>query len=511
MCHHPSSRVRVKSSVRSLTALVALLLAPGAWGAETTLAIGSKNFTESVILGELATLLVRDEGATAVHRAALGGTRIVFGALVAGDIDIYAEYTGTLREEILAGRDVESDAAVRSALAERGVVLGAALGFQNTYALGMREQHAAGLEIRRISDLVRHPALVFRFSNEFMDRGDGWPSLQRRYRLPQRDVRGLEHDLAYRGMGSGAIDLIDLYSTDAEIAYYELRTLEDDLAHFPPYQAVWLYRADLEERAPEAIRALARIAGRIDAADMIAMNAGVKLDGEPEGIVAAAFLAEALGVETQPHLESSYARFARHTREHLALVGVSLSAAIALSIPLGILAARQKRMGQLILGVTGVIQTIPALALLVFMIPLLGIGGPPAVMALFLYSLLPIVRNTYTGLTEIPLALREAAEALGLPSSARLRHVELPLAMPSILAGIKTSAVINVGAATLGALIGAGGYGQPILTGIRLDDIGLILEGAVPAAGLALLVQGFFDLVERMTVPKGLRLRADRE
>jgi osmoprotectant transport system permease protein len=168
-------------------------------------------------------------------------------------------------------------------------------------------------------------------------------------------------------------------------------------------------------------------------------------------------------------------------------------------------------MGQLILGVTGVIQTIPALALLVFMIPLLGIGGPPAVMALFLYSLLPIVRNTYTGLTEIPLALREAAEALGLPSSARLRHVELPLAMPSILAGIKTSAVINVGAATLGALIGAGGYGQPILTGIRLDDIGLILEGAVPAAGLALLVQGFFDLVERMTVPKGLRLRADRE
>ena len=505
------ARARGKGWARVLAGLVAVLLAQGAWATESTVAIGSKNFTESVILGEIATLLVRNEGSIVVYRPALGGTRIVFGALVAGDIDVYAEYTGTLREEILAELEVKSDAAVRSALAERGIELGTALGFQNTYALGMREEAAKSLGIRRISDLVQHPELVFRFSNEFMNRGDGWPSLRRRYDLPQRDVRGLEHELAYRGIDSGDIDLIDLYSTDAEIAYYELRTLEDDLAHFPPYQAVWLYRSDLEERAPEAVHALARVAGRIDAADMIAMNARVKIDGEPEGVVAAAFLTEVLGVKMHADIESAFERFARHTVEHLTLVGSSLSAAIALSIPLGILAARRKRMGQVILGVTGVIQTIPALALLVFMIPLLGIGGPPAVMALFLYSLLPIVRNTYVGLTEIPLSLREAAEALGLPSFARLRHVELPLALPSILAGIKTSAVINVGAATLGALIGAGGYGQPILTGIRLDDVSLILEGAIPSAGLALLVQGFFDLIERMAVPKGLRLRADRE
>jgi len=392
------------------------------------------------------------------------------------------------------------------------VRLGAELGFQNTYALGMREKKALELGIRRISDLVRHPDLVFRFSNEFMDRGDGWPSLRHRYDLPQRNARGLEHDLAYRGIESGAIDLIDLYSTDAEIAYYGLRTLEDDRDHFPRYEAVWLYRTDLEERAPEAIRALARVAGRIDAADMIAMNSRVKLDDEPERIVAAAFLNETLGASIHADVESALERFLRHSGEHLALVAISLSAAIALAIPLGIVAAKHKRLGRLILGVTGVIQTIPALALLVFMIPLLGIGGPPAVVALFLYSLLPIVRNTYAALIGIPLALREAALALGLPSSARLRHIELPMAMPSILAGIKTSAVINVGAATLGALIGAGGYGQPILTGIRLDDVGLILEGAIPAAGLALLVQGFFDLTERIAVPKGLRLRgADRD
>jgi osmoprotectant transport system permease protein len=203
------------------------------------------------------------------------------------------------------------------------------------------------------------------------------------------------------------------------------------------------------------------------------------------------------------------ARLERNTLAHLALVAVSLSAAILLAVPAGILAARRERLGQVILSVTGVIQTIPSLALFVFMIPLLGIGGPPAAVALFLYSLLPIVRNTHAGLKDISPAVRESAEALGLPPGARLRLVELPIAARSILAGIKTSAVINVGTATLGALIGAGGYGQPILTGIRLDDVGLILEGAVPAAVLALLVQGVFELAERLVVARGLRLQAD--
>ena len=472
--------------------------------------IGSKNFTESVILGEVATLLLRSEGRRAKHRQALGGTRVVFDALRAGEIDVYAEYTGTLRQEILAGRDTRDPGALRSLLAEHGIQLGPALGFENTYALGMKKELAESLGVRTISDLRRHPNLAFRFSNEFMDRGDGWPSLRRRYALPQQNVRGVEHDLAYRGLESGGVDLIDLYSTDAEIAYYDLRALADDLAHFPHYAAVWLYRSELVRADPAAVRAIDRAGGRIDEAAMIAMNAGVKLGGAAEGVVAAAFISDELGIEIEANIETRLGRFWRHTGEHLALVGTSLSGAIALAVPLGILAARRRRLGQIILGVTGIIQTIPALALLVFMIPLLGIGGAPAVVALFLYSLLPIVRNTFTGLTDISLELRESAEALGLPGGASLRYIELPLAMPQILAGIKTSAVINIGAATLGALIGAGGYGQPILTGIRLDNVGLILEGAIPAAGLALLVQGLFDLAERVTVPRGLRLGPDR-
>jgi osmoprotectant transport system permease protein len=193
------------------------------------------------------------------------------------------------------------------------------------------------------------------------------------------------------------------------------------------------------------------------------------------------------------------------TREHLMLVSLSLLAAILVALPLGILAARRPGLGKVVLAAVGVVQTIPSLALLVFMIPLLGIGAPPAITALFLYSLLPIVRNTHAGLVGIAPAVRDSAAALGLSRWAILWRVELPLALGTILAGIKSAAVINVGTATLGALVGAGGFGQPIFTGIRLDDFPLILQGAVPACLLALAVQGAFDLVERVLVPAPLR------
>jgi osmoprotectant transport system permease protein len=491
-------------------ALLAVILAATSAVADQgpRLAVGSKSFTESVILGEMLAHLAVDAGATVAHRRQLGGTRILWDALLIGEIDAYPEYTGTITHEILAGegRALAGEAAIRAALAGRGIGMTRPLGFNNTYAMGMRPETAARLGIRTISDLRKHPELVFGFGNEFMDRGDGWPALRDRYRLPQTDVTGLDHDLAYRGLEGGDIDVMDLYATDAEIAYYGLSVLVDDLGHFPVYDAVIVYRLDLAERAPEVAAALARLAGRIDEATMASLNARVKIDGESESRVAADFVAGTLAVAAEVQETGWIARLWRNTLGHLALVAVSLSAAIVIAIPLGVLAARKPRLGQGILAATGIVQTIPSLALFVFMIPLLGIGGPPAIAALFLYSLLPIVRNTYAGLTDIAPDILESAEAIGLAPGARLGLVELPLAGRAILAGIKTSAVINVGTATLGALIGAGGYGQPILTGIRLDDTGLILEGAVPAAALALLVQGGFELAERLVVPKGLRL-----
>jgi osmoprotectant transport system permease protein len=458
------------------------------------------------VLGELAAALVRASGSPAEHLSQLGGTQVLWNALVRGEIDVYPEYTGTLEQEILKGDEVRGEAELREALASYGVVMSRPLGFNDTYALGMKAARAGALGIRSISDLKRHPELRFGFTNEFMDRADGWPGLKARYALPQEDVRGLDHDLAYRGLSADTIDVTDLYSTDADISYYGLRVLQDDLNYFSVYDAVWLIRADLKARAPAAVAALARLEGKIDASAMAAMNARAKLRRVPESRVAKDFLAVNLGLTVAQEEQGRGARILRRTEEHLALVAVSLSGALCLALPLGILAARWPRLGAVVLAATGVLQTIPSLALLVFMIPLLGIGAPPAVAALFLYSLLPIVRNAHAGLTGIPAPLRESAEALGLSPVARLWHVELPLASPSILAGVKTSAVINVGTATLGAVIGAGGYGQPILTGIRLDDVGLILEGAVPAALLAVGVQALFAGVERWVVPLGLRL-----
>ncbi len=470
--------------------------------------VGSKKFTESVILGEIVADLAKDAGAMVVHRRELGGTRLLWDALLRGEIDIYPEYTGTISGEILSGEGISDQSELRTALGRHGVLMTGSLGFNNTYAIGMKKEKCRKLSIDSISDLRRYPDLKFGFSNEFMDRADGWPGLRKRYGLPQKKVFGMDHDLAYRGLESGSIAATDLYTTDAEIRYYGICVLGDDLHYFPVYDAVLLYRADLVGRAPQVAAALHRLEGKIPESEMTGMNALVKLDKIPEDRVASDFLSMQLALNPAVVGESVAGRIRRHTAEHLYLVSISLLAAVLFSIPLGIIASKMVRTGQLIIGIVGIIQTIPSLALLVFMIPLMGIGGPPAIVALFLYSLLPIVRNTFTGLRDIPMDVRESAEALGLPPGARLWLVELPMASRSILAGLKTSAVINVGTATLGALIGAGGYGQPILTGIRLDNTGLILQGAVPAAMLALLVQGLFEVVERIFVPKGLRLKS---
>jgi len=456
--------------------------------------VGTKVFTESVLLGEVIAQSIKADGREAELIKQLGGTQILWSALLDGEINVYPEYTGTITEEILADTDIESIAELDSALAVYGIQMTRPLGFNNTYAIGMKEGVAEELNIESISDLRDYPGLRYGFSNEFMDRSDGWPGLRQALGMSPENVRGLDHDLAYRGLEAGNIQVIDLYSTDPEIEYYSLRVLEDDISYFPDYEAVFLYREELDDSVDESIK---RFEGAISREAMVRMNAAVKIERKSDAAVAARFLRDSFGIESKVIDENLWDRLLRHTIDHLYLVGISLGMAILFAIPLGVLAVKIKVIETPLLGAVGVLQTIPSLALLVFMIPLFGIGAFPAIAALFLYSLLPIVRNTHSGIKSIAGPLMESARALGLPNSFILRRIELPLAMPSILAGIKTSAVINVGTATLGALIGAGGYGQPILTGIRLDSVPLILEGAIPAAVLALLVQSFFDLIEK--------------
>ncbi|MEM8864645.1 MAG: ABC transporter permease subunit, partial [Planctomycetota bacterium] len=325
----------------------------------------------------------------------------------------------------------------------------------------------------------------------------------------------LDHDLAYRQIKMGAIDLMDVYATDAEIAKYNLTLLEDDREHFPRYDAVLLYRDDLPERAPDALESMLRLVGGISREQMMQMNSQVVNDRRTPERVTAEFLSDRFGVESESSDDTLAQRVWQRTGEHLDLVRKSLIPAILIAIPLGVFAAKYPRIGQGILAVVGTIQTIPSLALLVVLMPVIawlgassvGPGSATAVTALLLYSLLPIVRNTHAGLHGIEGEYREAAASLGLPAMFRLVHIELPLASRSILAGIKTAAVLNVGFATLGALIGAGGYGQTILQGIRLNDTARILEGAIPSAVLALVVQAGFELSERFVVPAGLRIK----
>jgi osmoprotectant transport system permease protein len=490
--------------------LACLAYAYSAALAQQPLVVGSKRFTESYILGELVSQTARHAGARAEHRQGLGNTGILFAALKSGSIDLYPEYTGTVARELLKSEASDLDSLNRG-LAPLGLGAAVPLGFEDTYALAMLDSEAQRLGVRSISDLAAHAQLRFGLSNEFLNRSDGWPGLVRAYELPQ-GPRGLDHGLAYEALAGGQIDVMDIYSTDAKIAKYKLRVLRDDRRFFPDYGAILVYRLDVPQRLPKAWAALQKLQGRIDANAMVAMNAQAELEGKSFADIAAAFLGSSSSTQAGRGDRVGFSSllfgndFWRLTRQHLMLVFVSLLAAVIAGIPLGVWAARTPRAAQPILATVGVIQTVPSLALLAFLIPLLGtIGTWPALVALFLYSLLPIVRNTHSGLVDVAPALRDSALALGLPAGARLRLVELPLAMRSILTGIKTSAVINVGTATIAAFIGAGGYGERIATGLALNDNAMLLAGAVPAAALALLVNAMFELLDRRLISGGLR------
>ena len=461
------------------------------------LKIGSKRFTESYILGEI---LVRQAG-DAVHRPGLGNTGIVFAALKAGSVDLYPEYTGTIAREILKLEGDFDIARLNRELAPLGMGVSVRLGFNNGYALAMRDERAQALGVRKLSDLLGHSGVKLGLSQEFIGRADGWPGLKKAYGYPFDTGSGLDHGLAYEAVAAGKIDVMDIYTTDAKIERYKLRVLEDDRKYFPRYDAILLYRLDVPQRFPEAWRSLAALEGRIGEARMIRMNAAAELEGR--SFAEAAALLDAQASPQQAGKRNFFGTlfgpdFWRLTGEHLLLVFVSLAASIAAGVPLGVAAAKFPRAAQWILGTVGVIQTIPSLALFAFLIAAVGtIGTLPALIALFLYALLPIVRNTHAGITGIGAGMRQAAMALGLAPRERLRLIEVPLALPSILAGIKTSAVINVGTATIAAFIGAGGYGERISSGLALNDSVTLLAGAIPAAALALIVQGAFEIGER--------------
>jgi osmoprotectant transport system permease protein len=465
--------------------------------------IGSKKFTESYVLGEIATRMLNDAGVPAAHRQGMGGTIILWEALRGGEIAAYPEYTGTIVQEILKRTDRLTFEQIASELGKLGIGMTEPLGFNNTYALVMRREQADKLHLHTISDLQKYPGLRIGLTHEFLDRRDGWRPLAAEYQLNSRSVIGIDHALGYAALKSGEIDVKDAYSTDAKIAEYDLVALQDDRRFFPRYEAVFLFRFALANSAMDALR---KLEGTINEEKMTSLNAEAE---RTKNYAGAADLYFHEGAGSARAMEESFGhKLARWIERHLELAGFSLLLSVIVGIPLGIFASRGGAIGHVIVGFAGIVQTIPSLALLALLVPLpfFGISVRTAIAALFLYGLLPIVRNTATGLQDIAQPIRDSAVALGLEPAARLRKIYLPIASRSILAGVKTSAVINIGTATLAALIGAGGLGEPILSGLNLNDHATILQGAIPAAILALLMQWIFDLLDRVLIPKGLRL-----
>jgi osmoprotectant transport system permease protein len=497
--------------------------------------VASKPFGESYLLAEMFSQLLESRGFSVDRKPGLGATEIAFGALRTDAIDVYPEYTGTGLVAILHDTLPDSVAAdpraVFAHVARRFADLYRVrwlppLGFQNTYAIAVTRSTAARYHLRTLSDLAREsPHLTAGFTADFIGRSDGLVGLSRVYGLRPRAVRPLAPAVKYQALASGAVDVIDGYSTDGLLARYDLVTLIDDRHFFPPYEAAALVSGRLESQVPGAVAALMLLSGRLDEKTMQQLNRRVEVNGEDVRRVAGDELAtlgltgtahDASGAQAgQSARQSGFARYLWDRREtigaltvrHLELVAFALLAAVIVAVPLGLGLERTRKIAEPTIGALGVLQTIPSIALLAFMIPLLGVGVAPALMALWLYALYPIARGTYTGVRDADPDAVAAAEALGTTPTQRLLWVRLPLAAPVIMAGIRTAAVITVGAATLAAFIGAGGLGEPIVAGLALADTRMILSGALPAAVLALAVDGVLAIVELLVAPAHRRKR----
>jgi osmoprotectant transport system permease protein len=490
-----------------LATMLGALVSRNAHSAQT-IVVGSKIFTEGYVLGELGAQAIEASSppVPVTRKLGMGSTGILFESLTTGAIDVYSDYTGTLTEAIIKNPQLKSQEQIQAALLKLGLVMSNPLGFNNTYALAVREKFARDNGLISVSDLIRLKAtLRAAFSYEFMDRADGYPGLAARYHLEldPKNVNRMEHSLTYQAIDQNAVDVIDVYSTDAKIRKFNLRVLKDDLSYFPVYQAVWVARKTFVDRYPAQWEALRSLEGTIDENTMLDMNAKADIDKKSFAQIAADFRGARARVS-----DSLTSRIVHRTVEHLGLVAISLVFSILIGVPLGIAAVRFHATGQAILLLSAMIQTVPSLALLCFLIPLFGVGTKPALVALCLYSLLPVVLNTFTGIRSIDPRHLENARAFGLTGRQILFRIVLPLASPMLLAGVKTATIVSIGTATLAALVGAGGYGAPIVSGLSLNDVPTILTGAIPAALMAWLAHGVFEVLGKLLIPAGLQVRA---
>lgn len=488
--------------------------------------IGSKNFTEQYVLAEIIAQTLEARLDIEVERKLnLGGSSFCYEALKSGGIDIYPEYTGTglmnLLDQPIETNPKKAYQIVKALFdAQDGLIFGEPFGFNNSWAFAVSKDNPLFSDVHMISDLAKvADQLRIGVVHEFLDRQDGYPDFLKHYQFEGlfTSAQAFTPGLLFPAIANDSVNVIVVNATDGLIGAQNLKLLTDDKQFFPPYEAAPFYRAELN-LIPNLPEVMASFRDIISSDEMIELNYKVDALGLTASEAAREFLIskgiittdEPVLVQAQTVVKPSLIEYFWHEKdqllhyvlEHLFLVLVSLGFAVLLSVPVGIVLTRYTELSGPVFAVTNILQTIPSMALLGALIPLFGVGLTPALIALFLYALLPIIRNTYTGIKEIDPLLIEATRGLGLTNHQILFKVELPLSLPMVMAGIRTSSVLVVGTATLAAFIGAGGLGDPIFRGISSVDNNKILFGAIPAALLAVMLDRLFNRLEQALTVK---------
>ncbi|MBC6415800.1 MAG: ABC transporter permease subunit [Bdellovibrionales bacterium] len=491
--------------------------------------IGSKQFTENIILGEILAQILEDKyDFKVVRKFNMGGTKLLFDSLKQGHIDIYPEYTGTGYTMILKltkKRSPEKTYLIvkKEFLKKFQLFWSSPLGFENTYILAVRERDSRFKKVFLNSQL-KNLSFPFRLAldHEFTERKDGWSLFSKSYRLnlDKNQIFTMNPNLMYSALNSKKVDMIVGNSTDGRMQTYQLRTLKDDKNFFPSYLAAYLTRLDVLESHPLVNQAFQELSQKISEKTMTSLNHQVDQLKFEVTQTARKFLIKKkiLTQKSDVLLTSSSQKnslisyylskknyFFKILLEHLFLVFTALLFALLFALPLSIYAFYNSRVEKILFFIVNTLQTVPSLALLAALIPLLGIGFAPAVTALFIYSLLPLIRNTFEGLKNIDNSYIEVATGIGLTKWQSLKFIQIPLALPVIIAGVRTTVVLLVGTATLAAFVGAGGLGDPIFRGMATLDSRLIFLGAIPSCILAVILDKFIFFLEKVLISKGLQ------
>jgi len=459
--------------------LILVLLCPTVFSKSIT--IGAKKFTEANVMAYVLahTLKSIDSSLDIKVLENLGGTGIVTTATENQEIDLYVDYTGTLKETFKT-----TDETLPGELLKHNLKFGFELGFNNSY--GMAVKHHSTLS--KMSDIKNHHRLGI--SHEFLKRKDGFSGLASHYGFNIKPLV-IEYSLLQHSLKSDKLDIIEIFTTDAKIIKYNLKVLKDDQHFYKRYDALVVFNKTFYEQNKQLVSDLSsKLFLKISDKQIQKLNHLVDIEGLNYEESARSF------TKSNTHIKSSYeSTIWPHFYEHLEYLFLTIIICIFIGVPLGVTTAKSQLFERVILSLISITQTIPSLALLVFLIPLFGLGKTTTLIALCLYGLLPIVKSTHMGIKKIPKELSEYSKLIGMSFFQRIFKIEIPLALIDIVSGVKLTAIYTIGVTVIAAFVGAGGLGTLIVTGLSLNNTDIILQGALPSAGLAIIVEIIFQKV----------------